>query len=141
MNTNPERRLRKTQNEIRLLNLIREEGPISRSAIADRIRISKVTAWEIIGRLMESGFIVETGKGESTFRGGKRPRLLQINPDNGYVVGVEIRREYSKIALANIRSEIKNIEEISHQAGAPIATVLPGLFQKIDRLLAQPCNV
>lgn len=138
MTTNPGKHLRKTQNEIKLLNLIREEGPISRSEIAKRIRISKVTAWEIIGRLMESGFIVDTGKGESTTRGGKRPRLLEINADNGTVVGVEFRREYSKIALANLRSDIKTIKEIPHCAGATIDEVLPRLFEQIDNLLEAP---
>lgn len=111
---------------------------MTRSEIARRIRISKVTVWEIIGRLIESGFIVEIGKGESTFRGGKRPRLLQINADNGCVIGVEIRREYSRVALANICSEIKKIKEIPHHAGAAIEEVLPRLFEQIDRLLKAP---
>jgi predicted NBD/HSP70 family sugar kinase len=138
MNTNPGKQLRKTQNEIRLLNLIREEGPMTRSEIARRIHISKVSVWEIIGRLIESGFIVEIGKGESTFRGGKRPRLLQINADNGCVIGVEIRREYSRVALANICSDITKIEEIPHRAGATMDDVLPRLFEKIDLMLDSP---
>ncbi|MBN2092745.1 ROK family protein [candidate division KSB1 bacterium] len=135
MNENPGLKLRRTPNEIRLLNLIREEGPISRNEIAKRIQISKVAAWEIIGRLIETGFIIEIGKGQSTTRGGKKPNLLELNPDNGYVVGVEIRRDHSTIAIANIVSEIKKIEVIPHQIGAKIDEVIQNLFHKIDQLL------
>ena len=130
----PERadsQLIKTINERRILNLIREEGPISRNELAKRTKISKVAVSTIISRLDDDGYILEIGKGQSTSKGGKRPTLLKLNPDNGYVIGIQIKRGTSTIALANIESEIKDIEHVNHHIDDPINQVLSNIFNKI----------
>ncbi len=130
----------RTINERRLLNLIREAGPITRNELAKRAKISKVAVSGIINRLDNDGFILETGKGESTSKGGKRPTLLKLNPDNGYVIGILIKRGNITIALANIESTIKGIEQHSYKIDASIDEVISTIFTKIDFLLIQ-CNV
>jgi predicted NBD/HSP70 family sugar kinase len=124
----------KELNELRILNLIRNEGPISRIEIAKRTKISKVSVSEIVARLDAAGYILETGKGESTIRGGKRPTLLKLNPENGYVIGVEIRRVKTVIAIADLESEIVDSVRIDYDAGVPINQVLPLIFQEINGL-------
>ncbi len=96
----------KELNEIRILTLVKNEETISRIELARRTKISKVAVSEIVNRLSEAGYIVEIGKGESTKKGGKRPTLLSLNPDNGFVAGIEIHSSHAKIALANLNSEI-----------------------------------
>jgi len=127
-------KLIKTLNEIRLLNLIREVGPISRNELARRSQISKVAVSDIINRLNEAGFILEIGKGKSTSKGGKRPTLLKLNPDNGYVIGIEIKRRTTIIALANLESEIKSTARLKYPIGASIDMVVPEIFRKIESL-------
>lgn len=124
----------KKLNEIRLLNLIREEGPISRNMLARRSRISKVTVSEIINRLDEAGYILEIGKGESTNRGGKRPTMIKLNAENGYVLGLEVKRWTTNIALANIESDVKGTVQLTYRAGISIEDFFPAVFQKIDEL-------
>jgi len=134
----PERvnsQLIKTINERRILNVIREAGPISRNELANITKISKVAVSSIISRLDDDGYILEIGKGQSTSKGGKRPTLLKLNPDNGYVIGIQIKRGTATIALANIESEIKGIEHINHNIDDPIDHVLSNIFHKIDSLL------
>jgi DNA-binding Lrp family transcriptional regulator len=92
----------KKLNEVRILNLVRYEGPISRIELAKKTGISKVAVSEIIRRLDDAGFILEIGKGTSTKRGGKRPTMIKINPENGYVFGIEIHLKKANIALANL---------------------------------------
>lgn len=125
----------KTINEIRLLNLIREEGPISRNELSKRTKISKVTVSDIINRLDNNGFILEIGKGKSTNKGGKRPTLLKLNPENGYVVGIQIKRGNVTIALANLESKIQGIEQLSYKIDASISEVISNVFDKIDSLM------
>lgn len=125
----------KKLNEIRLLNLIREEGPISRNMLAKRSRISKVAVSDIINRLDEAGYILEIGKGESTKRGGKRPTMIKLNAENGYVLGLEVKRWTTNIALANIESEVKGVTQLTYKAGISIEEFSPAIFQKIDALL------
>jgi len=130
----------RTINERRLLNLIREEGPISRNELAKRAKISKVAVSGIVNRLDSDGFILESGKGESTSKGGKRPTLLKLNPDNGYVIGIQIKRGKITVALANIESTIKGIEQHAYKINASIDEVISTIFTKIDFLLKR-CNV
>lgn len=130
----------KTLNELKLLNLIREQGPVARNQLARQTRISKVSVSDIINRLKDAGYVLEIGKGRSTQRGGKRPTLLKLNPENGYVIGIEIKRRHSIIALANIESEIQDIEQIDYQVGTSADQVIPAIFAKIDHLLSE-CQV
>ncbi|MCI0515138.1 ROK family transcriptional regulator [candidate division KSB1 bacterium] len=127
----------KRLNEIRLLNLIREECPISRNELARRTKISKVAVSDIISRLIEAGYVLEVGKGISTHRGGKRPTMIKLNPDNGYVIGIEIKRQKSMIALANIESKILALTQFEYEAGLSLTDFIPKVYKKIDRLLSQ----
>jgi glucokinase len=75
------------------------------------------------------------GKGKSTKKGGKKPTLLKLNPDNGYVIGIEIKHGQTTVALANLESEMKAIEKIGHGVGASIDEVIPNVFKTIDLIL------
>ena len=125
----------KTINERRLLNLVREEGPISRNDLAKRTKISKSAVSEIINRLDQEGFILEIGKGESTSKGGKRPILIKLNSENGYVIGIQITRGNVHVALADLKSNIKQIEHLVYEIDASIDVVISNVFEKIDSLL------
>jgi len=135
MHDKADTKLIKRLNEVRLLNLIRTEEPISRNELAKRSKISKVSVSEIIGRLQEAGFILEIGKGKSTSKGGKRPTMLTLNPDNCYVIGIEIKRRFARIALANMMSEIQSVEPVSYDVGTSVDEGLQKIFEKVDALL------
>ncbi|MCK4640054.1 MAG: ROK family transcriptional regulator, partial [Candidatus Marinimicrobia bacterium] len=126
----------KELNEIRILTLVKNEETISRIELARRTKISKVAVSEIVNRLSEAGYIVEIGKGESTKKGGKRPTLLKLNPDNGFVVGIEIHSSHAKIALANLNSEIIREEIVQFEVGETIVTVLPEIIRCIDQIFS-----
>ena len=135
MHDKADSKLIKRLNEVRLLNLIRTEEPISRNDLAKRSKISKVSVSDIIGRLQEAGFILEIGKGKSTSKGGKRPTMLKLNPDNCYVIGIEIKRRFARIALANMVAEIQGVEPVSYDVGTSIDEGLLKIFEKVDALL------
>jgi len=126
----------KELNEIRILTLVKNEETISRIELARRTKISKVAISEIVNRLIEAGYIVEIGKGESTKKGGKRPTLLKLNSDNGFVVGIEIHSSHAKIALANLNSEIIREEIVQFEVGETIVTVLPEIIRCIDQIFS-----
>ena len=128
-------KLVKRLNEKRVLNLIRIEGPITRNQLAIKTKMSKVAVSDIINRLSKAGFILEIGKGDSTSKGGKRPTLLKLNPDNGYAIGIEIERRHTTIALTNLLTEIIAIELLDYKVGSSITTVIPQIFNIIDKLL------
>ncbi len=127
-------------NEVRLLNLIRTESPISRAEIAKLANMSKATVSEIINRLDELGLIMEIGKGESTAKGGKRPTLLKMNPEGGYVFGLEIKLGGTLIALANIEGQQIAENWVEHAVGSTIDEVLPNVISAMDDMLAEVDN-
>ncbi len=125
----------KLLNEIQILNLIRDEGPISRIEIARRVQMSKVAVFDIINRLIEAGFVIDVGKGESTSRGGKRPSLVKLNPENHYVLGVAFKRREVQIALANIEADLLNSTRFKMAVGGLPEVVLKKVFSRIEQLL------
>ena len=127
--------LLKTINERRILNIVKDEAPISRNDLAKRVKISKAAASSIITRLDQDGFILEIGKGESTSRGGKRPTLLKLDPDYGYVVGIQIKRGDISMAVADIESNILSYKQFYYNIKDPIDKVISYSFTVLDSLL------
>jgi len=63
-------------------------GPLTRQEIGALAGLSPATVSNLVADLMADGLIAEVGLEGS---GGGRPRgLLQVNPDYGYVIGVDV---------------------------------------------------
>lgn len=125
----------KQLNDVKILNILREDSPISRISLAQKAHISKVAISDIINRLGKEDFILEIGKGKSTEKGGKRPTLVKLNPDKGYVVGIEFKREKALIAIANIESVIASETEAHFKIDESINTVIQDICTHIDEQL------
>jgi len=122
-------------NEARIFNMIREEKQISRIELSKRASMSKTTVSEIIGRLLEEGMIYEEGKGKSTVKGGKRPVMLQIKPEGGYVFGIQIKRTKTLLAIADLNSEILTRGVLNYEAGCKANEVLEKIFSRMQTML------
>lgn len=69
------------------------EGPLNRVALAQLTGLSSGSVTNVTSALLGEGLISEVGLEESD---GGRPRvLLQVNPDFGGVIGVEVGRPAS----------------------------------------------
>jgi DNA-binding transcriptional ArsR family regulator len=73
-----------------VLNLIREHQKISGSELSKMTGMRPSTISSLLKELEGKNLIVNTGKGESTSRGGKRPFLWRINNTVAYVIGVDV---------------------------------------------------
>lgn len=62
----------------------------NRAALSQETGLAKPTVSDLISELIDEGFLVETGHGQSTVTGGKRPRLLDFVPDARHVIGISI---------------------------------------------------
>ncbi len=76
-------------NRAAILKLIRERGPISRTALARLSRLTAATAFSIVDELIGLGLVREKGIGAS--QGGRRPMLFEFNPDAFAAVGIDLR--------------------------------------------------
>ncbi|MYL34364.1 ROK family protein [Pontibacillus yanchengensis] len=80
----------KKMNMKLVLNCIMENEPISRAEISKLVQISKPSVSLIVESLLDEGWVQETGPGQSTFGGGRKPVQLVFNPKAAYVIGVDI---------------------------------------------------
>lgn len=89
---------------MKTVELIRIQGPLSRTEIASEIGYSRAKITSVVNDLTESGVLEEIGDGES--KGGRRPRVLDFKDDFGFIVGVDMGATSLDIALANFKGEL-----------------------------------
>src|SRR6266487_1918981 len=86
--------------EVEVMRALRRQGRISRTEISNITGWSKAKASQEIRRLVDKGYLVEFGEGVS--QGGRKPRLLRINNQLGYIAGIDIGATSLDIALADV---------------------------------------
>jgi len=90
--------------ELKALDHIRKKGPLSRTSIAKLLGISRASITTIVGNLVDADVLIEVGHGKSG--GGRRPQLLDVNPEMGFVAGIDLGATSVDLALADFRGDI-----------------------------------
>ncbi|GAB3214184.1 ROK family protein [Marinactinospora thermotolerans] len=125
-----------TRTQARILRLLRDEGPLSRAELADRLRVSRTTVAAEVGRLVELELTEDAGP--ATSRGGRRSTILDFRTDLRFA-GVDIGATSLDVAITDGRLRVlaKAAEEIDVRDGPE--TVLPAVLRLLrDLLEAQP---
>ena len=119
--------------ELAAVNLVRKQGPLSRTDLAELLDVSRASVTSLAGNLVELNVLEEVGHGKS--EGGRRPRLLDINAELGFIAGVDVGATSIDLALANFRGDI--LEKRSEPADVRKAPeqVLNRVIQLIVELL------
>ncbi|NQT67737.1 MAG: ROK family transcriptional regulator [Actinobacteria bacterium] len=89
-----------------VLNIIRNQGPISRAKLSKVTKISRPTMSNIISLLEKDKLIKKSGIGDSAKVGGKKPVLYKFNKGFGFVIGSQIRVNEVITILTNYNAEI-----------------------------------
>src|SRR5215208_6172311 len=90
--------------EVEILRALRRQGRISRSEISHITGWSKAKASQEIRSLVEKGYLLEIGEGVS--QGGRKPGLLRINNQLGYIAGIDIGATSLDVALADVTGSV-----------------------------------
>jgi predicted NBD/HSP70 family sugar kinase len=87
-------------NERTVLECVRRIGPISRAQLARETALSKPTVSQALTGLQQAGLVREAGRS----KGGKGPTaiLYQLNPRAGWVVGIDVGRNWVRAAIADV---------------------------------------
>jgi glucokinase-like ROK family protein len=89
-----------TAQQAEIIHALRRRGVISRTDIARMTGWSRAKITTEVSLLIEKGFLKEVGDGKSD--GGRRPRLLSINNELGFVVGIDLGATSIDLALADV---------------------------------------
>jgi glucokinase len=122
-------------NRSAILEIIRRESPIARSAIAERLDVSLPTVMRIVDELIEEGYVRLHGSTE--WSGGRRRPLLEFNAESFVVIGVDMGGTKFYGAISDFGGKI--IDEIDmgrHRTSSN--GNYERLIELVDTLLASP---
>jgi predicted NBD/HSP70 family sugar kinase len=122
-------------NGIGLLNLLSEQGPISRAALAKVSHLSKPTVSSQIEALIQQGLVVELGQAKAGTRGGKKPTLLRFNPDAGRMFAAEIHPEQIRAVVTDIEGTILDRTAHPLNGDRSAGKVIGVLQRELERLI------
>jgi predicted NBD/HSP70 family sugar kinase len=108
------RELIRAINRSHILNTIKAHGPIGRAEIARQTSLSPATVTSIAAELISQNLVLEKEIGDSS--GGRRPILLVINPQGGYVVGIKLTEDHAVFALTDLDATViaKSVMPLTH---------------------------
>lgn len=122
-------------NRSAILEIIRRESPISRTAIAERLDVSLPTVMRIVDNLVEEGFV--RAEGSTEWSGGRRRPLLEFNARSYVVLGVDMGGTKLYGAISDLGGNI--LDEIDMgRHGTSGEKNYERLLKLIDALLASP---
>ena len=82
-----------------VLRMIHNEAPVSRAQIAKATGLNKSTVSSLVESLLERRLVYETGFNSAGT--GRPARLLEINPQAGGIIGVELGVDFAAIVLTD----------------------------------------
>jgi glucokinase-like ROK family protein len=115
---------------LRLLRLLRDEGPISRAELGDRLDLTRPRLLAEVERLVAAGYIAEAGMAAS--RGGRRSTLVELQP--------QLRFAAVDLGASSIDIEVTNgrLEPVAtYQEAADIRSGPKVILHRVNELLAK----
>ncbi|RSN67971.1 MULTISPECIES: ROK family transcriptional regulator [Actinomadura] len=115
-------RLLRELNDRAALDLLVEQGPLTRAQIGEHTGLSKVTASQLLSRLEERGLVAVVGEQA----GGRGPNaaLYAVVPSSAYVAGLEVGPSSVTAGVADITGRmVAQVTVDPNGADDPVKTV------------------
>ena len=112
------------------------DGPLNRVALAQLTGLSSGSVTNVTAALLEERVISEVGLEESD---GGRPRvMLQVNPDFGAVIGVEVGETRIRVEAFDMRMRVAGVADVAlHPQHHDAPVVIDRIILAIEKLKAQ----
>ena len=115
---------------LRILRLLRDEGPVSRAELGDRLELTRPRLLAEVERLVAAEMVAEAGMAAS--RGGRRSTLVEIHP--------RLRFAAVDLGATSIDVEVTNgrLEPVAaYREPADIRSGPKAILQRVSELLAK----
>ncbi|MFI5780592.1 ROK family protein [Nocardia sp. NPDC051570] len=126
--------LLRTMNERLLLDHLRVNGPSSRGALAKASGLSKPTVSAALSGLEEAGLVRLAGS--LSGRPGPSTAIYDLNARAGVVAGIDIGRQWIRLAIADLRGEFIARREVRNSARSA-ADLMRRVRSLADRVAAE----
>ncbi|MFI6076521.1 ROK family protein [Actinoplanes sp. NPDC051343] len=115
---------------LRILRLLRDQGPVSRAELGDRLDLTRPRLLAEVDRLVAAGLIAEAGLAAS--RGGRRSTLVELHPGLRFAA-VDLGASSIDVEVVNGRLE----PLAAYQEPADIRSGPKVILQRVGELLAK----
>lgn len=117
----------------KIVNYLYFHGPKSAVEISKKLKSSIPTVTSLLGDLSESGIVIEQGIGTSS--GGRRPNLFGLKNDSIFILGIDIGRYSTKMAIFDSNfKEVTGIKTIEVKLNNNPET-LDEIFEAAQKLI------
>lgn len=116
--------------QYRMLTLLRDEGPLSRAELGDRLELPRPRVIVELDRLVAAKRVREAGPAAS--RGGRRSTLVELHPDIRFA-GVDLGATSIDVEITDGRLE----PVASYCEPADIRSGPKSILQRVDEILAK----
>lgn len=96
-----------------VLEVILNEGPISRATISTKVGLTKATVSAIVADLMEKKLIREIGSDDTSL--GRKPILLEFCNENGNVISIDLAVDYITVFTSDLRGNHCGLKQYKNQ--------------------------
>lgn len=127
-------RLLRAINDRAALDLLLEQGPLSRTRLGELTGLSKPTASQLLVRLENAGLVVPSGS--IAGRPGPNAQLYEVNPSAAYVAGLDVTPVRIRAAVADITGRTVGEYELptrrrgARDTVAQVGTALDGALSR-----------
>lgn len=125
------RTLIKAMNRNLLLNIIRSQGPLSRTQLTEISGLSVGAVSQLTSDLLSENWITEVG--ESDYTGGRRQVMLRLNPTAGYVVGLKLMEDRIVCAVTDLETTVLHYVEgplAANHSPAAVSEAIAGFVRE-----------
>ncbi len=131
--------LLRTTNDRTALDLLVEQGPLSRTRLGELTGLSKPTASQLLSRLERAGLVIASGS--SSGRPGPNAQLYEINAAAAHVAGLDVTPTRIRAAVGDIAGHTMGAYELptpgrsAHDTVARVVKAVDGALSeaRIDR--------
>lgn len=114
--------------------LVRERGPISRVGIYEQTKLRRSTISQLTRELLTEGHLIEVGRSDNPI--GRKQVLLQINPNHGFLVGIEFDDKQMTAGLMDLQptvvSSFTQATDLDHGQQGLINQILAAIRRTIQ---------
>lgn len=121
-------------NSLTAIRTLREAGPLTLSALAERAGLSRPSMKEVVAELAELGWVEEVPPSPGTM--GRPARRYRFRADSGYMAGVDIGGHNVRAALADLDGRILAETRQPVRPDAPLEDRLAAIERAVAGCLA-----
>ncbi|NUR88136.1 MAG: ROK family transcriptional regulator [Nonomuraea sp.] len=121
-------------NSLTAIGALRGAGPLTLSALAERAGLSRPSMKEVVGELMELGWVEEVPPTQGTM--GRPARRYRFRSSSGYLMGLDLGGHNIRAALSDLDGEVLAETRQPVEPDLPIEERLAAIERAVASTLA-----